>query len=166
LDVGVFSCLENHLTYMPKRIIMIFKPDKGQYERNIGDNMSVTQHIVGRLVADAEVRRNQAGNAFCNFTVISNYGYGENKGTNSNRCLIVGKRAEGKLPEYLKQGQQVYIVGEQQTKVWTDDSGQKRYDVQTFVGTLELLSTPNKQGGAQQGQQPDFNHERQNDIPF
>lgn len=133
--------------------------------------MSVTQHIVGRLAADAEVRFNPAGNAFCNFTVISNYGYGENKGTNSNRCLVVGKRAEGRLPEYLKKGQQVYIVGEQQTKVWTDSDGKKRYDVQTFVGTLELLSRPNNQeptqGAEQHAEQPGFNDQPQDDdIPF
>ena len=108
--------------------------------------MSVTQHIVGRLAADAEVQRNSAGNTFCNFTVLSDFGYGENKGTNSNRCLIVGKQADGKLPEYLKKGQQVYIIGEQQTKKWTDDNNNTRYDVKTFVGTLELLSPPKNQG--------------------
>jgi len=118
----------------------------------------------GRLGKDCEIRFTQGGMGICSFSVAVDYGFGDNKGTNWIRCSVFGKRAEGKLPEYLLKGTQVGISGELRVRDFTDNDGNKRTSVECNVNTLDLLGSKNddtnrrgsnnsgvpNQGGAQQ----------------
>ena len=107
--------------------------------------MSNVTSFSGRLTKDSEVRYAPSGAAFCNFTVASDFGYGDNGGTNYFECVIIGKRAEGKLPEYLKKGQEVHIIGELQIKSYKDKEGVNRKDIKTVVDKLDLMGGTKKQ---------------------
>jgi len=101
--------------------------------------------FTGRLAKDSEVRSTTGGTAVCNFTVAVDYGYGEHKGTNWMRCSLFGKRAEGKLPEYLKKGTQVGISGELRISQYEDKEGVSKTSVDVSVEKIDLLGQPKSQ---------------------
>lgn len=104
--------------------------------------------FTGRLGRDQETRYTNSGMAICNFTVAVDYGYGDKKGTNWVRCALFGKRAEGKLPQYLIKGTQVAISGELQVREYDDKDGNKKTSVEVNVSTLDLIgSKPEQQSG-------------------
>jgi len=110
--------------------------------------------FTGRLGRDSETRFTAGGMAICSFTVAVDYGYGDNKGTNWLRCSLFGKRAEGKLPQYLVKGTQVAISGELRVREYTDKDGIKRTSVEVSVNDLDLIGGRNdQQGGGSQGYQ-------------
>jgi len=144
--------------------------------------------FTGRLARDCEQRFTQGGMAICSFTAAVDYGFGDNKGTNWIRCSLFGKRAEGGLPQYLKQGTQVAITGELRVREYDDKEGVKRTSVEVSVNNLDLIGGRGDGGGqsngggqsASRGQQapsqqgndpfadrPDFNSTPvDDDIPF
>jgi len=106
--------------------------------------------FTGRLARDCETRFTQSGMAICSFSVAVDYGYGDNKGTNWIRCSLFGKRAEGKLPQYLVKGTQVAISGELRVNEYTDKDGNKRTSVECNADSLDLIggrSEGSGQGG-------------------
>lgn len=71
--------------------------------------------FTGNLGKDAEV--NQAGGtSVCNFSVAVKSGYGDKEQTLWVRVALWGKKAEGRLPEFLNKGQQVAVSGELSTR--------------------------------------------------
>ncbi len=109
--------------------------------------------FTGRLARDCETRFTQAGMAICSFTVAVDYGFGDNKGTNWIRCSLFGKRAEGRLPQYLVKGTQVAISGELRVRDYTDNDGNKRTSVDASVNALDLIGGRQEGGNAAGGQQ-------------
>lgn len=109
--------------------------------------------FTGRLGRDCETRFTQAGMAICSFNVAVDYGYGDNKGTNWIRCSLFGKRAEGKLPQYLLKGTQVAVSGELKVREYDDKDGNKRTSVDVSVDKLDLIGGRSEAqgGGSQQG---------------
>lgn len=67
--------------------------------------------FTGNLGGDAEVKQ-VSGTTLCKFSVAVKSGFGDKATTMWIGCDIWGKQAEGKLPEYLKKGQQVAVSGE------------------------------------------------------
>ncbi|NOQ35082.1 MAG: single-stranded DNA-binding protein [Methylococcaceae bacterium] len=67
--------------------------------------------ITGRLTRDAEVRYIPSGTAVLSFSVANNTGYGKNEKTHFFNCSLFGKRAEGRLQEFMKKGKQVIFEG-------------------------------------------------------
>lgn len=56
------------------------------------------------------------GTSVCNFAVAVKSGFGDNQQTLWLDCALWGKRAEGRLPEFLLKGQQVAVSGELGTR--------------------------------------------------
>lgn len=104
--------------------------------------------FTGNLARDAEVRYTKGGAAVCSFTVAVKAGYGDNERTEWVKCALFGKRAEGKLPQYLTKGQQVLVEGEPSAEAWSDkQSGEAKGALSVFVKDLELV-------GGKSGNQP------------
>ena len=121
-------------------------------------------NFTGNLGKNAEVKATQAGKTVCTFSVAVTSGYGDNQKTTWANCAIFGKRAEGKLPEFLVQGQKVAISGEAQLDEWEKD-GVKRSALKVFVNSLDLIGEKKlEQAPQQQKQQPVDNFD--DDIPF
>ena len=117
-------------------------------------------NFTGRLARDCEQRFTQGGMAICSFSVAVDYGFGDNKGTNWIRASLFGKRAEGGLPQYLKQGTQVAISGELRVREYDDKEGNKRTSVEVSVDKLDLI------GGRDGGGQPAKQDNQQAQDPF
>jgi len=103
--------------------------------------------FTGRLGRDQETRYTQSGMAICSFTVAVDYGFGDNKGTNWVRCSLFGKRAEGRLPNYLVKGTQVAISGELRVREYDDKDGNRRTSIDLSVSELDLIGGRNDQSG-------------------
>ena len=126
--------------------------------------------FTGNLGKDAEVKYLPNGTALCQFSVAFSSGYGDKKKSSWAICALFGKRAEGKLPEYLVKGQKVAISGELTLDEWEKD-GQKNKALKVVVNTLDLIGSkePTQSGADQpQSQQsPDSGFsDFDQDIPF
>jgi single-strand DNA-binding protein len=74
--------------------------------------MSNVFSAVVTVSKDAEIRYLQSGTAILTFNAANNVGYGDKQKTNWLRVSLFGKRAEGRLIQFLKKGQSVFVSGE------------------------------------------------------
>ena len=66
----------------------------------------------GNLTRDCRTGRAPSGAAVANFTVAVKAGFGEREQTEFVDCALWGKRAEGRLPQFLTKGTYVIVSGE------------------------------------------------------
>lgn len=106
--------------------------------------------FTGNLGRDAEVRYTQGGDAVCSFAVAVKSGFGERQKTNWIKCAMFGKKADGKLPQYLIKGTQVAVSGECSLEEWEGQNG-KGSAIAVNVREIDLIGSKPQQG-APQGQ--------------
>lgn len=129
--------------------------------------------IIGRLVADPEIRRTQAGSPIANMRVATSETWrdkssGERKEKSEFHSVAIFNEGLCKVAEqYLKKGSAVYIEGKLQTRKWQDQSGNDRYSteivLQGFDANLTML------GGKAEGeskQTSSFRDDISDDIGF
>lgn len=116
----------------------------------------------GRLTRDAELRSTPSGATILNFSVANDVGFGDNKVTNFYNCTLFGKRAEGRLKEFLVKGQEVAVSGEHSLRTYDKQDGTKGYSNDCRVNDVALI------GGKKDSQQPAQQQEDpfDQDIPF
>ena len=68
--------------------------------------------LSGNLGRDCRVASTKGGDTVCNFAVAVKSGYGDKEQTLWIDCALWGKRAEGKLVDYLVKGAKVTVSGE------------------------------------------------------
>jgi single-strand DNA-binding protein len=95
-------------------------------------------NITGNLGKDAEVKSLPSGTTVCEFSVAVKSGYGDKEKTNWANCVIFGKKAEGRLPDFLKKGAQVAISGELELQEWENEKG-KGSKLSLVVSELDLI---------------------------
>jgi len=111
--------------------------------------------FTGHLGKDCEIRSTTSGTATCEFSVAVTSGYGDKQVTTWTSCVIFGKRAEGKLPEHLTQGQKVAISGELTQETWDKPNGGTGFKLKVVVNSLDLIGVREQQSAPQQpAQQP------------
>jgi single-strand DNA-binding protein len=106
--------------------------------------------FTGNLGKDAEVKYLSSGSAVCEFSVAVKSGYGDREKTNWVRCAMLGKKAEGQLPQYLLKGTQVAVSGELELQEWEGEKG-KGAALSVSVQNIDLIG--GKQDQVQQPQQ-------------
>lgn len=113
--------------------------------------------FTGNLGRDVEVR-DVSGTTVANFTVAAKSGFGQNEQTIWVDCALWGKRAEGKLVEYLTKGQKVAVSGEIGTRTYQKQDGSNGFAITCRVGDVTLMgdkgdsSVPSTSQGTQQPQ--------------
>ena len=88
--------------------------------------------LMGRLVADPELRRTPNNNSVTSFTLAVNRSFtrqGEQPQTDFIDIVAWGKTAEF-VSRYFVKGQQVAVAGRIQTRMWEDKQGNKRKSVE------------------------------------
>ena len=71
--------------------------------------------FTGNLGRDCKTN-NVGGTSVCNFAVAVKSGFGQKEQTLWLDCALWGKKAEGRLPEFLVKGSQVAVSGELGTR--------------------------------------------------
>ena len=124
--------------------------------------------ISGRLPRDADARFIPSGTAVLSFSVANNTGFGDNQKTHYFDCSIFGKRAEGKLKDYMLKGQQVVVEGEISLNQYQKKDGTGGASLNVFVNNVELMGS-NQQAGAQPSapaSSAPASNDSDDDLPF
>ena len=109
--------------------------------------MSNSISFTGRLTRDAEKKTTPNGVALITFSAASDVGYGDKKVTNWFNCQIWGKKAEGKLAEYLAKGVMVFVIGEFTLRQWANKEGVKQISPDVNILSIDMLSKRTDSGG-------------------
>ena len=91
--------------------------------------------LMGRLVADPELRRTPNNNSVTSFTLAVNRSFtrqGEQPQTDFIDIVAWGKTAEF-VSRYFVKGQQVAVAGRIQARMWEDKQGNKRKSVEVVA---------------------------------
>lgn len=130
--------------------------------------MSNTITFHGRLTKDCWQGSTGSGKAMLRFSVASDVGFGENQHTNYFDVVIVGKRAETRLSDYLRRGVAVYVSGELKIEPPREHNGKYYNNITIFNPTLDLIDKqPGAQGGSGSPRQGDATPEfDDSEIPF
>lgn len=119
----------------------------------------------GNLTRDCERKTTPSGKYVCAFTVACNVGYNENKRVEYYECELWGKRAEGKLPEYLLKGTKVLVHGD--PKHYKNEHNGKTYaGVKVFVHDVELLGGKKEEPAQETRQAIDNDFDNDKELPF
>jgi single-strand DNA-binding protein len=115
--------------------------------------------LIGNLGRDPEVRRTNAGDPVCSFSVATTESWrdkasGERKDRTEWHNIVIFNENLAKIAEqYCKKGTKVYLEGQLQTREYTDRDGNQRKAteivLQRFRGELTLLDS--KGGGRGDG---------------
>ena len=116
-----------------------------------------TFSAVVRLGSDAEQRFTPNDKSVISFNGACDTGFGQNKGTLWVRCSYW--RDAGKLLDYLKKGQQVFVTGELSVRDWQNNEGITKQSTELNVQSLDLVggapnSTNHGSGASSSNQAP------------
>jgi single-strand DNA-binding protein len=95
--------------------------------------------LTGHLGKDPELRTNQEGKSFANFTMAVKTGYGERAISTWYNCVAFGKTAEA-VSKYLKKGDATTITGEPSLRQYTTKDGNKGQSLEVAVDKLVLIN--------------------------
>ncbi len=127
--------------------------------------MSNVFSFTGTVGRDAEVRYAPSGVAVLNVTVANNIGFGDKQQTLWIRAVVFGKKAEGKLVEHLKKGQQVFVSGELTQNEYQAKDGTTKTSLELNATIIDLLGKKNE-SAAPVRQAPKADVAYDDDIPF
>lgn len=100
--------------------------------------------VEGHLGRDPELKQTSGGKSVANFSVGSDYGWGDSKATQWDSCIAWNDLAD-KVGKYLKKGSGVLVVGERRTRSWDDkQTGEKKYITEIHASEVRFLE---KSGG-------------------
>lgn len=110
--------------------------------------------LVGRLVADVELRYTQSGTAVGQFRLAVDRNYTNQQGereTDFINCVMWRKTAEN-FSNFTHKGSLVGITGSIQTRTYDNQQGQKVYVTEVLADSFQLLE-PRKQSQTSPQQQ-------------
>lgn len=116
-------------------------------------NFNINKVILGgRLTADIELKATPSGVAVCQFNIATNR-RGKDAQTDFISCVAWRQTAEF-ISKYFGKGSSICVVGEIQTRSWTDKDGGKRYATEVVVS--EALFVDSKSDAVQAEQTPTY----------
>jgi len=132
--------------------------------------------IEGNLTRAAELSHWQDGKPYCRFTIASNESYKDQNGqwqdvTSFIDCMCTGNYAES-MSKHLLKGRRLTVTGRLKQQRWTDDAGNKHYNIFVKVRDISLAPggfTPKGDGTTAEQIQNDYNQAQEDDsgyIPF
>ena len=96
--------------------------------------------LMGNITNDIELKQTPSGKSVASFTVAVNRKYKNEDGTTSTNfinCVAWRKTAEF-VAQYFKKGKAIALVGEIQTRSYTDNQGNKRYVTEVVVNEVSF----------------------------
>lgn len=118
-------------------------------------NLNLNKVILGgRLTADVEIKQTQSGISVCQFSLAVNRKYSKEGEQNTDfiNCVAWRNTAEF-ISKYFKKGSSLCIVGNIQTRTWTDQNNQKRYATEVIVDEAMFVDSKSES----EGHAPQFN---------
>lgn len=97
----------------------------------------------GRLTADPELKTTQTGTAVTSFSIAVNRRFakqGEQAQADFINCVAWRQQAEF-ITRFFRKGSSICVVGNLQTRTWTDQQGQKRYVTEVIVDEASFVDS-------------------------
>jgi len=109
--------------------------------------------LVGRLVADPELKYTPSGVAVCSFRIAVDRRFkSEGSENQADFINIVAWRQSAEfVANYMTKGRLVAVQGRIQTRTWVQQDGQKRYAVEIVAENVQGLDRPRDAQSAGQG---------------
>lgn len=104
--------------------------------------------LIGRLVADPELKYTPSGKAVCNVTVAVDR-QSKDGGTDFIDVVVWNKSAEN-LAQYMSKGRQLAVDGSIQKRSYEDKDGNKRWVTEVLANRIEFIGSKNDSGSQQQ----------------
>ncbi len=112
-------------------------------------NFNLNKVILGgRLTSDPELRQTSSGIAVTSFTVAVNRRYvrqSDDQGQQSQQQtadfinVIAWRSTAEFVSRYFRKGSSICVVGQIQTRSWTDQQGQKRYATEVLADEVNFV---------------------------
>ena len=105
----------------------------------------------GRMTANPELKQTQSGIAVLSFSIAANRKYtpeGGQQQADFINCTAWRQTAEF-ISKYFRKGSSICVVGQIQTRSWTDDQGNKRYATEVLVDEVYFVDSKGEVQGAQ-----------------
>lgn len=97
--------------------------------------------LAGRLTADPELKTTQSGISVTQFTVAVSRPKRKDDNTDTAdfiSCVAWKERAE-LVTKYFHKGSAIMVIGQIQTRTWTDNNNQKRYATEVLVDNIRFV---------------------------
>lgn len=102
--------------------------------------------LIGRLVADPELRTTPSGQTVSNFRVATSRQWNDQAGQQQSQTEYTQVVAWGGLAnltsQYLRKGRQVFLEGRLQTRSWTDKANVKHWRTEVIAENVIFLGPP------------------------
>lgn len=108
-----------------------------------------TVAILGRLVADPELRHTQNDVAVTSFTLAVESGWGEHKRTDFIDVVAWRQTAEF-ICKYFSKGRRMAVTGSIQTRSYEDRQGNKRKAFEIVASDVSFADSRTESGGQQE----------------
>ena len=116
-------------------------------------NLNLNKVILGgRLTADVELKQTPSGFSVCSFNLAVGRKVGKDKEQQTDFISCVAWRQTAEfISRYFKKGSSLCIVGNIQTRTWTDQNNQKRYATEVIVDEAMFVDSKSDGGQAPSG---------------
>lgn len=108
--------------------------------------------LMGRLVADPELRQTPSGVSVCSFTIAVDRNYSKDRERQTDFIDIVAWRQTAEfVSRYFAKGKMIIIEGSIQTRTYEDKNGNKRKAVEVLADNVQFGETKSASAGASAG---------------
>lgn len=118
--------------------------------------------LIGRLVADPEMRTTQSGVNVCQFRIAVDRSYSKDKEADFLTVVAWRKTAEF-IGQYFTKGKEILVEGSIQSRTYDDKNGQKRTAVEIVADNVGFVGSKNSSAPAQTQLEDDGGDD---DLPF
>jgi len=124
--------------------------------------------LMGRMVADPELRRTNSGTAVCSFTLaVNRYAKAGEQPQADFIDLVAWEKTAEFVCKYFHKGQQMVVCGKLQTRSYEDRNGQKRKAVEVVADEVYFADSKREKPQAADHFAGDFTDAgSDDDLPF
>lgn len=124
--------------------------------------------LMGRMVADAEIRTTNTGKSVANFRIAVDRAYSKGDDKQADFITIVAwEKTADFISKYFKKGSMIALRGEIQTRNYEDSNGNKRTAVEVLAREVSFCGGKNESASASSAPAPDYEEiEDGEDLPF
>ena len=107
--------------------------------------------LMGRLVADPELRQTPNGISVCSFTIAIDRNYAKDRERQADFIDIVAWRQSAEfVSRYFAKGKMIIVEGSIQTRLYKDKNGNTRKAVEVVADNVQFGESKNASAGAPQ----------------
>lgn len=122
-------------------------------------------NLVGRMVADTEVKRTTSGKSVCSFSLAVKRPF-SNGVTDFIDCVAWDKNAET-IAKYITKGKSIGITGILTVREFETKSGEKRKKVEISVTSFDFIGNKSDSGYSPRAEAPRFEEIKpSDDLPW